>query len=488
MTETRVSMRLGRYAWRRCLIAAPFVLIAAATVAVRMYACQAPLWFDEAYPITLSQRIGHLSDIIFVQHDDNRHHLIAFWDWMVGAAAPYWVYRIPSLLAGLALPALLYFAIEPRHGKRVAALAAFLAFSSYHLLELSCEARGYSLAMAFSAAGYLCCERFLRTRRPWTAPLFAACCILGFLSHLTFLYAYVGFVLWSAWEWRRQAWRNWAIEMLTLHGPVAAAMIWLYVVDLRFLYYANGPHYTLHTLLMQFMQLTFNIPQFGRDAMALAIAVLIAAGFARVCWRSGGDWPLYLGVVATTAWAIHHRFQFNVAARHLVVGAPFLMVLLAAALDAALGFKYLRPLAIAVVLLFAAGGVRIGAMNFYPPAIGYAGAVRYMADHSTVADGAILCGDDDATDRLLLLFYARRGGIACPGYRQSPPPPWWIVPLSSPHPPVLSRDGHTYRSLRTYPIGGMAGGWDLYQLAPDKSFTAPSATSFPAAGSFRIAR
>jgi len=191
---------------------------------------------------------------------------------------------------------------------------------------------------------------------------------------------------------------------------------------------------------------------------------------------------MYVGVVATTAWAIYHRFQFDVAARHLVVGAPFLIVLLAATLDAALDFKYLRLAAIALVLLFAATGVWTGAMNFHPPAVGYAGAVRYMADHSTLADGAIFAGDDDDTDRMMLLFYARRGGVACLEYRSSPPRQWWIVALSMPHPPVLWREGHAYRLVQSYPIGGMAGGWDLYQLAPDKSFTASPAVSFPGGG------
>src|SRR5208282_3007580 len=135
----------------------PFALIGVTAIVVRVWGSFAPLWFDEIFGLIHAEQMHHFSDVFLTQHDDNKHHLTALWLWRLGAFAPYFLYRIPRLIAGLALPPLVYFAAKPRHGSMVAALAAFFTLTSYQILELSCEARGYELAMAFAAGAWIFC-------------------------------------------------------------------------------------------------------------------------------------------------------------------------------------------------------------------------------------------------------------------------------------------------------------------------------------------
>jgi hypothetical protein len=452
----------------RRLVIAIFASLALAAVIVRISGCFAPLWFDEVNTLRFAKAVRWVPDIFRVWHYDAKHHLILLWDWLVGPRAPYFAYRIPSLLAGLALPLLIYGATWRRHGKRTAALAAFFVLVSYHLIDLSCEARGYPLAMAFSAAAYWVCDRFLQTGRPALARWFALCCILGFLSHLTFFYIYSGLALWSVWELRRRQWSELFDKLFMLHGPVGLALLLLYWYDLQYMFFLGGPHLSLGELLGKFMGLTFNLPGPGTTFLGWVIAVLIVWGFVLICRRGAGDGPFYVGMILSAAGALCYRLSLNVAPRYLAIAAPFLMVLLAVAADQFLAIRYLRPALLTVIAALAGWGIYLRAAQWLDRTPRYPDAVGRMA--ADPADAPfIACGTDNWMDHILLSFYCPR--LNRPFWLDSdsmriPVARWWIVSWPALHAPTVTRDGRRYALVSVCPEHGSAWAWDLYRIAP----------------------
>src|SRR5205823_152187 len=87
--------------------------------------------------------------------------------------------------------------ILSRRGRPHAIAAMILVSVSYPLIVYSSEARGYAPMVFFVLMAVSAHERVLRSRT-WPALIaFWTAAILGMLSHLTFLHAYVAIVLWS---------------------------------------------------------------------------------------------------------------------------------------------------------------------------------------------------------------------------------------------------------------------------------------------------
>jgi uncharacterized membrane protein len=438
----------------------PFAIICLAATIVRVWLCFDPLWFDEIFGLVHAETMRRISDVIFTRHDSNKHHLTALWLWWLGESSPYFLYRIPSLIAGLALAPLVYFAAKPRHGALTAGLAAFFTLTSSEILQLSAEARGYAPAMAFAAAAWVCCGRFVRKPTIGMAGVFWASCLLGFLSHLTFLYAYVGFVLWSAWELPRSPSKNWIARLIALHGPIVLAMLWLYWVDLRFMVYLIGPHLTIYDVFAGSARGWFNIPDGLENTAGLAAMALIGVGLFGMIRRGDSDWPLYAGVILCMGWAIGHRIHAYFALRYVVLAAPFLMVPLAHVIERLAQVRLLRFVVMLAVLTLGALGVRASAA-FGGHGPGYPAAIEYMAANSAAGPRAVDCGYDEYADKLVLEYYCRRLGDESdwPAVR---PAEWWVIqPL--PDAPEIRRGPYAYRLVGQYPMRGSAGGWNLYQ-------------------------
>ena len=389
------------------------------------------------------------------------------------------------------MPPLVYLAARPRHGKLVAFLAAFFALTSFQIIDLSCEARGYSLGMAFAAGAWVCCGRYLRSRCVGAAVAFWGCCALGFLSQLTFLYAYTGFVFWSAWEMRQGSWVSWWRGLIVLHFPVVVGLAWLWIFDLRFFHYIGGPHLTLHELYAMYMSQTFNIPGGWENSLGVVTLILMILGIVLMVRRGKEDWPLYVGVIVCMAWAIDHRISANVAPRYLVLGAPFLMVPLGVVLESVAAGPSLRSggalppqsspgvpgegegrvglgdaAVFCAAILFGVGGVWRGAEVFCGDRHGYVEAIEFMARNSRTPVGTVDCGWDDYVNALTFDFYCKRAGEKSlwPGVA---PAQWWVTgPLVDAE--RIRRGEHAYRLVEIFPNRGAGAGWNLYEIDDQK--------------------
>jgi hypothetical protein len=254
-----------------------WVIVLAAVVlgAVLRLAClSAEFWLDEIWSWDLSRQAGSLAGVFFRLHHDNNHHLNTLWLLLCPAGAPWQVYRLHSLIAGL-LAIIVAAKIAHRWGKADAAFAALLVAASYWLVLSSAEARGYSLAVCFALVALDCFWRYLESGSWLALVLFWLASIAGFLSHLTFVHAYLGFVAWSL---RRRASLSEFKQIRHLiveHGIPAAFMVHFYTICLRGMELGGGPPSSLWQVLGRLISIGLGGPGEGWSELPLVAGAVV---------------------------------------------------------------------------------------------------------------------------------------------------------------------------------------------------------------------
>ena len=159
----------------------------------------------------------------------------------LGDRSAWAVYRVPSLLAGIGT-VVLAARIGWERSRAEGVFAALLTGACFALIHFSSEARGYALAVFFALVAWRALVAHLTRRRRGAAALFAVSVVLGFLSHLTFLFFYAGAIVHSLLVLGRSAAspRDVVPRLLQLHALPILAFSALYLVDLRHLAVGAG--------------------------------------------------------------------------------------------------------------------------------------------------------------------------------------------------------------------------------------------------------
>src|ERR1700722_11391590 len=97
---------------------------------LRVAGSMGELWLDELWSLMLATRLKSSSQIFTGLHLDNNHYLISLWMRICGADRAWWVYRVPSILAGMgaALAAIRIGLGRPQHNALVAGVLLALAY------------------------------------------------------------------------------------------------------------------------------------------------------------------------------------------------------------------------------------------------------------------------------------------------------------------------------------------------------------------------
>lgn len=114
------------------------------------------LWLDEIWSLALAAQLKSASQIFTIHHDNN-HYLISLWMLFCGVRKAWWLYRVPSILAGMGA-ALAAIRIGWRQSRETAFVAGLLISLSYLAVFYSSEARGYAIACCMALVGYDCME------------------------------------------------------------------------------------------------------------------------------------------------------------------------------------------------------------------------------------------------------------------------------------------------------------------------------------------
>jgi hypothetical protein len=471
------------------------VLIAAVLIAasvVRILPAFGDFWLDEIWTYHSVRNLDAATGVFNRIHHSNNNHLNSLFLYWIGDRSDWFAYRIPSLVAGIGTVALAT-ALAWRRTRLEAVFAALLTGACFALIHFSSEARGYSLGVFFALAATYSLERDLARPRWWRQWLFGACSILGFLSHLVFLFYYVGAVAQSAWRLLRRTndRRGATLHLARLHALPVAAFLWLYAVDLRHLQVGGGNPTDFSELFSKTVGYTLGLPAVSELALPyLLLAGAIGLAGLRLAWREGDDsWILMaIAIFAAPLIVLGLMRPRVVAVRYFLIGIALLLLLasrLLAALYEAGGWR--RGLCLTAIAVFLIGNAAHTVPFLERGRGGYLDALLFMARHS---DGPrITAGSDhDFRNEIVLRFYKRHlpdGKVLVYYPRGSSPPggtEWLIAhrPRRPEHPPPRIHDGagNRYELAAEFDHAAISGFyWALYRNASAGGRPAESPTS-----------
>jgi hypothetical protein len=462
----------GDRAARRALVACAIAVALGA--ALRALGLGTDFWLDEVWSWSSARSLHGAAGVFTSIHSSNNNHLNTLWIYAVGADAPVWLYRLPSFVAGSASVGLGAW-LAARRGRLESVFAAVLLAACFALVHFSSEARGYASAVAFAFAAQLALEATLERRRRALDAVFGACVVLGFLSHLVFLFYWAGAAAQSFWRLRARPPRELARRELALHAAPLAVLALLYAVDLRALVVGSGDPFALRVFLTELVGRSLGLPVLPVLALAYAALALALVG-AGLRLRARGRDDSWIGIAVMIAASIAAFAGLRpdvIALRYFLVPIAFTMLLCADLVAAgwrAGGVR--RALALCALLVFLAGNaLQLRAFAELGRG-GYRAALVTMAANSD--DDRIRVGsDNDFRNGLVLSFYARelppgRELVYLPRESWPPEGPEWVIRHFQHRPRDLSErvtvGDIPYRLFAEYEHAAISGFyWALYR-------------------------
>lgn len=403
----------GERTWAPSAGTALALCAAAALVgaAVRVVPAFGDFWLDEIWTYDSARRLRSATEVFTGIHHSNNNHLNTLLFFVLGERDGWLAYRVPSLVAGIAsIP--LAAALAWRWGRLEAVFAAVLFASCYALVHFSSEARGYAATVGFALAAAWLLEAELARPRRFLGALFGLCVVLGFLSHLVFLFFYAGALVASGWRLLRDSAtrREGAVGLARLHALPLLCLAALWWVDLRWLVVGGGNPTDYAALLARTAGFSLGLPVSLAGALlgGLSFAVVLVLGL-RLLHRADDDrWILYGVTIALAPAVVLGSLRPDVVAvRYFLVGLAFWLLLLAFLLGRlARAGAAGRLAALAVLAIFVVGNAGHIAAFVEHGRGGYREALLFMA-RETEGPRVSVASDHDFRNGMVLNFYRR---------------------------------------------------------------------------------
>ncbi len=361
-------------------------------------------------------------------------------------------------------------------------ISTLLVALSFPLVVYGSEARGHSLAIFFSLCSFFFLERYRKTSGLASLGLLHASIILGFLSHLNYLFVFLSLLVLSAYR-SRAAGRSAMACVTSLMRLYLLPGVIVMILYSRFLLAGTldfGPPTDLFAVLRRWMTLIPGGPDEGLRGTGLAVVVagVLLYGILRLRRRGDDVWVFFAALLVVPALVCVVARPPFIHVRYFMAGFPFLLLLLGEALCplAKRGTRGRLTLALLVALVVAGNAYHIA--TFLRVGRGhYAEAVSYMFDHTRGPDVTVT-SDHDFRNGLLLDFYAPRVNStkklaysslsAVPGTA-----PEWLILHRFERDPTMPRalvlkGALRYRLVYHAPYFGELSGfhWFIYQRLP----------------------
>ena len=324
--------------------------------------------FDEIYTIDRIAASRSFADLFSPRMNSDNNHLLVTISCFFTQSRDAWACRIPSVLLGTAVVALAWVVGRRQGSRREGWIAGALTAVSYPLVFYSAEARGYA-AVAFFALLSFHLHAGLARAGPRLARLvwFWAVCILGLLSHFSFILVLVGYGIGEAALFLRRDLRQPRAAILRLAAvylPVLLFLGALYFLWIRSLQILGGPIYGYPTVAGWFLAEAMNAPlRMTSAATVWCCAAATTAFAAHGVWllRRDDRGILYgaLLVCAPLLVMLTTRPQL-VYSRYFIVLLPFVLLAIGHSLGSLLAGGARRK---APAVLFAAAFVLMGAQR-----------------------------------------------------------------------------------------------------------------------------
>jgi hypothetical protein len=460
-----------------------FAILLVVAAAVRIALARGDLWLDEIWSLSLGQHITRPWEVLTGIHHDNNHPLNTLALFLaiktVGAHASSLVYRLLPLATGVATVALLFWT-EKQHDENARAGAWFTAIlcaSSFLGIVYSSEARGYAPAAFFGVMAFASLRQWPVLGTPRRA-IFGIACVLGFLSHLTFLFVYAGCAVWTLARFLdggRRDWRGW----LTLHRFPLVALAGIYLVDVRLLDYGGGPPFRMSTILGRVVSLSVGGPNDGGPWLLVAVVAAVAIllyGFSVLASRRHHETWFFATslVLAPAAILIVYHARF-LDVRYFFVLMPFAWLLMARALaDLASRGQPGRVIAVVAIAMAIAGNV-VHLLPMMRHGRGHYGEVVATMSRLTTGSDIVVASDNDFRVAVPLRYYGEtlpsgKRLIYVESAEQAGEQAEWYITHTFDSPDgvapneITGSDGDRYCLVSSFPYGGISGAnWRLYR-------------------------
>jgi len=452
----------------------PLVLLVVLAVgaALRLACMGAEFWLDEIWSWELAHDAPSFLGVFAIRHD-NSHALNSLWLRLWPATAPLIVLRLPALIAGLGA-IVLAAVVARRRGTAESAFAAFLVAGCSWTVLASAEARGYALAVFFALAALEALGRNLDGRSRSSLAAFWGLSALGFLSHLTFVHATIGFVVWSMRRFARERPDSLAQvrAMLLLHGPVAAFFAAYYLFAVRGMEIGGGPPASVADVLRSLISTGLGGPPGGWGWLLVGVsATFFVMGLSLLARAHSDMWAFFAAAIVGSPGLFLIRPPEYIAERYFLIPFVFFLLLVAFVLGDLWRRSALRPVVLVLLLGFLAGNAwQVRA--FVESGRGEFGEALAWIAVQDESDPLPITGDHDFRVRLYLEFYTRRQSLSNFRYladRESENATWLLLHRTAddprPAPAEVETIGPTrFTRGKAYPSRGrMSWGWFVYR-------------------------
>jgi len=461
-------------------------LVLAVGTYLRLKGIFSAFWLDEIWSLKLLRDLGSPLEVVTKLHIDNNHILNSLYMHMVGDT-PYWyLYRIPSFLAGTLSLYFVWLLTSKRD--RVEGMIAVLLFSlSYLMVIYSSEARGYSSMVFFCLLSLLLFRTALVDQPEHGSRLvvgFWLASMLGLLAHLTFLHFYFALAVWSIWVALRSSQKRLVRRVLALHSVPVVFFALIFYVHIRYIPSGTGPIRSYTLVLFNAMSVAFGGFEFAGGhpyqnvfcGIVVAAVALAAVVELFLLWsKNERIWILYvtaiIGAPALTLAVMQPRVVFI---RYFMVSILFLYLILAGFIARVYRRGMAGKAVCAVFLALYCGGQLQYLVHFHSDGRGdYLGAMRHIAS-STSARTVTISSDNLFRNGLVIDYYQRffkdkrftHGRFFGFGL----PPEWWLLHRFDrrSHPDDTFWVGtHRYQLEAAYPNTAISGcSWFVYHRQP----------------------
>ncbi|MGA7270853.1 MAG: hypothetical protein WB239_07255 [Acidimicrobiia bacterium] len=186
------------------------LLLTLVAIFLRQQFLDGPMRYDEAFTVWRYATEGSLRIIADYSLPNNHilHTVLVHGAWRLLGMEP-WAVRMPAFIAGVALVPLGFLVFARIAGQVAGVTTAGLICGWSVLVDFSVNARGYTLAAAFSLiAVALAAEIRSGERHPWQLWTLGVTGALGLWTIPVFLYPLTAVVLWLAAPDGRRSWRD----------------------------------------------------------------------------------------------------------------------------------------------------------------------------------------------------------------------------------------------------------------------------------------
>lgn len=473
------------------LTAVSFFIIAGAS-ALMFLAARGDLWHDEIWSILFAESATTPLELFFFNHDNN-HLLNTLFLYLVGNQRHLIVYRLFSVLSGIGSLLLVGHIAQNLWGNLEKLLALVLCGFSFPLILIFSEARGYAPAILFSLLAFACLPRVADSLKPLPFLLFWAACVLGILSHATFVIVFFAMAVYAlsllfAAHGQQKPLYPQAIRLFLVYGPPAIFMAGLYLWFFSSMIIGGGPGVSKWQTILQSLSLPFG--HIWKPVVAIfagiTTALVMVAGCFLLYRQKNRLWCFFVtALLAAPVLLLVITRPSYFSPRYLTICLPFFYLLAARLLSAlATSGRWNKWITIVLMALFIAGNTQPMFSLLLNGRGHYKAALDAIVKHSA-GDKVVISGEDYYSIMRLVLFY-RRFLPSSPVIQYAKPSEWeqqqpdWLITHGQgqdrPLPIIVMPIIGSYRLFDEYRYNGYGSGWHwfVYQKAPHKEDPVPA--------------